>query len=229
MRAAVFSRAGDAAVVARVKDVPVAPEPGAGEVQLRIIVSPVHRGDLANTEGASFARGGSSHHPLGTEAVGVLTAVGKSVENLRVGDRVAVFPAQGAWAERVTVPAEAAVVVPNSFSDETASVLLVNTLTSREVLSSVDELRAVASAGDDAPLVMSAAASAVGKLIVQQAVDLGRPVIAAVRSDRSAATVRELVPVDDSSGGCPGRRPARSCRVRGASSRAAYRPCCLPA
>jgi NADPH:quinone reductase-like Zn-dependent oxidoreductase len=34
----------------------------------------------------------------------------------------------------------------------------------------------------------------VGKLIVQQAVDLGRPVIGTVRSDRSAATVRRLFP-----------------------------------
>jgi NADPH:quinone reductase-like Zn-dependent oxidoreductase len=131
---------------------------------------------------------------LGAEAVGVVTEVGDAVRNLRVGDRVAVFPAPGAWAERVTVPAESVVTLPDSVSDEVASVLLVNTITSRDVLRAVSELRAAADSAANAPLVVSAAASAVGKLVVRQALDRGWPVITIVRSDRSAATVRKLFP-----------------------------------
>src|SRR5882757_9561023 len=191
MRSVIFSQAGDAAAVARVADVPEAPAPRAGEVQLRVRLSPVHRGDLVGTEAAPLPADESRSVRLGTEAAGVVTAVGDDVSNLRVGDRVAVFPAPGAWAERVTVPAEAAVTVPDSISDEVASILLVNTITSRDVLRAIGELRAPA---DDAPLVVSAAASAVGKLVVRQALDRGWPVIAVVRSDRSAATVRKLFP-----------------------------------
>jgi NADPH:quinone reductase-like Zn-dependent oxidoreductase len=192
MRSVIFSQAGDAAVVACVGEVPDAPAPRAGEVQLRVSLSPVHRGDLVGTQGAVLPADGSRSVRLGTEAVGVVTAVGDAVRGLRAGDRVAVFPAPGAWSEHVTVPAGAAVIVPDSVSDEVASVLLVNTITSRDVLRAVSELWAAADA--DTPLVVSAAASAVGKLVVCQALDRGWPVITIVRSERSAATVSKLFP-----------------------------------
>ncbi|MER8072141.1 zinc-binding dehydrogenase [Streptomyces sp. NPDC094034] len=192
MRSVVYSEAGDAAAVARVEDVPEARAPGAGEVQVAVRVSPVHRGDLVGTSRA--LPGGASIRALGTEAAGVVTAVGESVSTPRVGDRVAVFPAVGAWSERVTVPAEFAVIVPETVSDEIASIALVNSVTSRDVMRAVEELRSTAAAPDGAPLVVSAAASAVGKLIVRQAVDQGWEVIAVVRSDRSAATVRTHFP-----------------------------------
>lgn len=188
MKSVVHCRAGDAAAVAHIEDRPEASAPRAGEIQVRVSVSPVHRGDLVATE--TGLPDGSAGRRLGTEAAGVVTAVGPSVPTFRVGDRVAVFPAPGAWSEHITVPAEAAVAVPDSLSDETASVLLVNTITSRDVLRAVDELRAAAAAPSDSPLLVSGAASAVGKLIVQQARDRGWPVVAIVRSDRSASTVR---------------------------------------
>ncbi|MGW4078053.1 alcohol dehydrogenase catalytic domain-containing protein [Streptomyces asiaticus] len=188
MKSVVHCRAGDAAAVAHIEDRPEASAPRAGEIQVRVSVSPVHRGDLVATE--TGLPDGSAGRRLGTEAAGVVTAVGPSVPTLRVGDRVAVFPAPGAWSEHITVSAEAAVAVPDSLSDETASVLLVNTITSRDVLRAVDELRAAAAAPSDSPLLVSGAASAVGKLIVQQARDRGWPVVAIVRSDRSASTVR---------------------------------------
>jgi NADPH:quinone reductase-like Zn-dependent oxidoreductase len=192
MRSVVYSEAGDAAVVARVEDVAEAHAPGAGEVQVAISFSPVHRGDLVGTPAG--LPDGATTRALGTEAAGVVTAVGESVEHLRVGDRVAVFPAMRAWSEHVTVPAEAAVAVPETVGDEVASIALVNSVTSRDVLRVVDELRTAAAAPDDAPLVVSAAASAVGKLIVRQAVDRGWEVIAAVRSERAAAMVRRHFP-----------------------------------
>ncbi|GAA0932652.1 alcohol dehydrogenase catalytic domain-containing protein [Pseudonocardia zijingensis] len=186
MKSVVHHQAGDAAAVARVEDRPDAPAPREGEIRVRVTFSPVHRGDLLLAEAAPPAAG----HALGTEAAGVVTEVGPSVSAPRVGDRVAVFPAPGAWSEHITVPAEAAVVVPDSVGDVTASVLLVNTLTARDVLRATEEITAAAAAPGDSPLVVTAAASAVGTLIVQQALDRGRPVIAIVRSDRSADVVR---------------------------------------
>ncbi|MFF9607688.1 alcohol dehydrogenase catalytic domain-containing protein [Streptomyces sp. NPDC014684] len=62
---------------------------GADEIQVRVSISPVHRGDLVAAE--TDLPDGSAGRRLGTEAAGVVTAVGPSVPALRVGDRVAVF------------------------------------------------------------------------------------------------------------------------------------------
>jgi NADPH:quinone reductase-like Zn-dependent oxidoreductase len=110
MKSVVHYRAGDAAAVAHIEDRPEAPAPRAGEIQVRVGVSPVHRGDLVATE--TGLPDGSAGRRLGTEAAGVVTAVGPSVPTLQAGGRVAVLPAPGAWSEHITVPAEAAVAVP---------------------------------------------------------------------------------------------------------------------
>lgn len=174
------------------RELPPAPGPGAAEVRVSVALAPVHRGDLVGVETAPD--GTFAPRPLGSEGAGTVTAVGESVRGLSVGDRVAVFPAQGAWSQQVTVPAEAAVAVSASTSDEVAAVTLVNGITSRQVLRVVDEVRTEAGATADTPLIVSAPASAVGKLIVRQALDGGVPVIAVGRSERSAATVRSLFP-----------------------------------
>ncbi|MGP3534094.1 alcohol dehydrogenase catalytic domain-containing protein [Microbacterium sp. RD1] len=192
MKAVIQREAGDAATVAHVEDVADAPSPRTRDVQVRISVAPMHRGDLVGTQ-APLGEGVPIRR-LGTEGAGTVVAVGEAVHNLSVGDRVAVFPAAGTWSERVNVRAEFAVPIPDGVSDETASIVLVNTITSREVLRAVEEARAEAGAADDVPLIVSAAASAVGKLIVKQALDRHWPVVAVVRSERSARTVREVFP-----------------------------------
>ncbi|MGW2689994.1 zinc-binding dehydrogenase [Streptomyces sp. NPDC001414] len=193
MRGVVFRRNGDAAEVAELSEIaePRAPRPG--EISVRVTLTPVHRGDLVGAERAVLPAG-ATFSRMGSEAVGTVIAVGGDVTDRRVGERVAVFPAPGAWSERITVPAAAAVAVPEAVSDAQAAVLLVNVITSREILRAVEQVRAEAGAGADTPLVVSAAASAVGKLIVQQAVDRGWPVTAVVRSDRSARIVDDLFP-----------------------------------
>ncbi|MFE2508972.1 alcohol dehydrogenase catalytic domain-containing protein [Streptomyces naganishii] len=89
MKSVVHYRAGDAAAVAHIEDRPEAPTPRADEIQVRVGISPVHRGDLVATE--TGLPDGSAGRRLGTEAAGVVTAVGPSVPALRVGDRVAVL------------------------------------------------------------------------------------------------------------------------------------------
>lgn len=192
MKGVVFSRRGEPTEVARVSDLPPAPEPKADEVRVSVLAAPLHRGDLVGIEAAPD--GAFATRRLGSEAAGVVTAVGESVGGLRVGDRVAVFPAPGAWSQHITVPAQAAVAIPSTVTDEVAAVTLVNGITAREVIRALEAVRATSDAGDDSPLIVSAAASAVGKLIIRLALDRSMPVIAVVRSDRSAETVRTLFP-----------------------------------
>jgi NADPH:quinone reductase-like Zn-dependent oxidoreductase len=192
MRGVTFSQRGEPADVARVSDLPTAPEPGVADVRVSISLAPLHRGDLIGIETAPD--GTFAPRPLGSEGVGVITATGETVGSLRVGDRVSVFPAQGAWSQQITVPAEAAVAIPATVSDEVAAVTLVNGITSHLVLRAVDEVSTAAGAARNTPLIVSAPASAVGRLIVRQALDRGVPVIAVARTDRSAATVRSFFP-----------------------------------
>ncbi|MGW2689985.1 zinc-binding dehydrogenase [Streptomyces sp. NPDC001414] len=193
MRSVIFRQGGDAAVVAEVDSVADPNPPQARQISVRVGLSPVHRGDLVGAERTKLPPGAAPAR-MGSEAVGTVTAVGEGVTHLRDGDRVAVFPAPGAWSEQLTLPAEAAVKVPDTVSDEAASIMLVNTITSREILRAVQRLREDADADGDVPLIISAAASAVGKLLVQQATDRGWPVVAVVRSERSAGMVRDLFP-----------------------------------
>lgn len=192
MRGVVFSRRGEPAEVAEAADLPTASEPGPDEVRVSIGVAPIHRGDLVGIEAAPDATFGA--RPLGTEAMGVVSAVGGSVSTVHVGSRVSVFPAIGAWSEEITVPSEAAVPMPDSVNDEIAAVTLVNGITSCEVLRAIDAVRTAAGADGGTPLIVSAAASAVGKLIVRQALDRGIRVIALVRGEKSAETVTTHFP-----------------------------------
>lgn len=92
-----------------ISDVPV-PEPGDGEVRVRVLAASVNGFDLAVAGG--FLHGAMEHRfpvVLGKDFAGVLDAVGTGVEDYAVGDRVfgvvvKPFLGDGSFAEYVTVP-----------------------------------------------------------------------------------------------------------------------------
>ena len=62
---------------------------------------------------------------LGREAAGVVTALGRGVKGLRVGDRVAYVHTQpGTYCELRNVPAERLVKIPKDISDEQAAAIV---------------------------------------------------------------------------------------------------------
>lgn len=94
MKAAVQIGYGDAATALRVEDAP-APEPRAGEVVVRVAGSTVNRKDLfalAKLTGPGIRPRPPLPHVNGTDAWGVVAAVGDAVQDWRVGDRVVVYP-----------------------------------------------------------------------------------------------------------------------------------------
>lgn len=100
-----------------------APTPGAGEALIKMKVSPIHNHDLITI------RGGYGVKPKlpaigGSEATGVVAALGPGVADLKVGARVAVSGTQSAWAEYLVVPASAAVPVPDAMADDVAAQIL---------------------------------------------------------------------------------------------------------
>jgi NADPH:quinone reductase-like Zn-dependent oxidoreductase len=122
---AVYTEAGDPADVVKLIDVAEPPDPGPGQVLVRVTLFPIHWGDLQVIQ-LSSPKGWVG---AGVEATGVVEKVGPGVHHVTPGARVSVFPQPGAWAERFTADAQFVVPVPDSVSDEVAAQMLVNPLT----------------------------------------------------------------------------------------------------
>ena len=165
----------------RVDDVPV-PAPGAGELRLRVEAAGVNYLD-------TYLRTGlyPSVLPLiiGSEAAGVVTAVGAGVTDFRVGDRVATAKASGGYAAETLSPAAATVRVPDSASSQLAAALLLQGLTAHYLACSTFPLKP----GDTA--LVHAGAGGVGLLLIQVARIRGARVIATVGSDAKVSLARE--------------------------------------
>jgi threonine dehydrogenase-like Zn-dependent dehydrogenase len=111
MRAAVLAAAGRS----RVDAVPT-PEPGAGEVLVRLAGCGVCGSNLPVWEGRPWFTYPLEPGAPGHEGWGIVESVGQGVDTLAPGDRVAPV-SQRAFAELDTAPAEACVLLPPSLAD----------------------------------------------------------------------------------------------------------------
>lgn len=88
------------------------PEPGTGEVLLDVAASAVNKADTLQRQGNYPPPKGASEI-LGLECSGTIAAIGDGVTGWRIGDRVCALLAGGGYAERVAVPAEQLLTVPD--------------------------------------------------------------------------------------------------------------------
>lgn len=149
------------------------PSPADGEVQVRILANAISYVDLL------FARGGYQVKPAlpvvpGTEFSGVVTALGRGVDSVRVGQRVTGMTVGGAWAELTCVPATAIEALPDHVDARGASALAVTYATALYALKQRGALRA-----GETVLVLGAAGG-VGLASIQVAKALGATVVAGV-------------------------------------------------
>jgi NADPH:quinone reductase len=123
---------------------------------------------------------------LGREAAGVVTARGKKVRDIRVGDRVAyVSSTTGAYSEVRNVPADRVVKVPNGISDQQAAAIMLKGMTAQYLVRRTYRVKR----GDF--VLAHAAAGGVGLLLGQWAKALGATVIGVVGSDAKAELARK--------------------------------------
>ncbi len=123
MRSAVHPVFGEPADVLSLTDSPL-PQPGAGQVRIRTILSPIHNHDLWTVRG-SYGYKPSLPAIGGTEAVGTVEALGPDVAGVALGQRVAVAGVHGTWAEYFLAPAGGLVPLPDVIADEAAAQLIV--------------------------------------------------------------------------------------------------------
>jgi NADPH2:quinone reductase len=116
----------------------------------------------------------------GLEGAGRVVEVGSGVTELSTDDRVAWVSGMGSYAERVAIPAERAIPVPNAISTQTAAALLLQGLTAHYLATDTYPL------DSDSTCLVHAGAGGVGHLLTQIARIKGARVITTVGSPDKA-------------------------------------------
>lgn len=173
MNALRYHQHGRPAEVLVLEDVPT-PEPGPGQVRVRLTHRPIHPADLSMVRG-TYGRSRQLPATGGNEGFGVLDAVGDDVSDLEVGQRVVKLGEAPTWQECVVLEADQVVPVPDELGDEDAAQLFVNPLTAWLLLRAVD-------LEDGDVLVQTAGASTVARIAAEMALARGAVPVSIVRS-----------------------------------------------
>lgn len=165
------------------------PQAGPGQVRIRVHAAAVNPTDTGRRTGVRYDPADEPPFVPGMDAAGVIDQLGPEAgDRLSVGQRVVTIVAprgtHGAYAEQIVVPAASVVPAPAGTDFAAASTLLMNAMTARLALDSLE-----LSAGDT--VAVTGAAGAFGGYLIQLAKADGLHVIADAKAD-DAALVREL-------------------------------------
>ncbi len=164
------------------KEVPT-PEPGSGEVRIRIEAVGLNYVE-------TYQRRGMYPTPLpfipGAEFAGWVDAVGEGVVGFRVGDRVATASGSGGYSEYGIAPANYLISVPESISNRQAAAVLLQGMTAHYLALSTYPLKS-----EDTALV-HAAAGGVGQLLTQISKIKGAHIIATVSTAEKAKIASDM-------------------------------------
>ncbi len=158
-------------------------EPGPGQARVRHTFIAVNFIDV-------YFRTGRYPAPLpsglGSDAVGVVEAVGPGVTDIKVGDRVGyLLGPQGAYSDVRVMPADVLIPIPAGISDRTAATIIMKGMTAQYLFRQVFPLN-----GGET-ILYHAAAGGVGLIACQWARAIGVTMIGVVSSDEKAALARE--------------------------------------
>ena len=158
------------------------PDPAPGEVRMRNTAVGLNYIDTYYRTGLYPTKlpGG-----LGSEAAGVVEALGAGVTGLAIGDRVGTFgPGLGAYATARNVPADTLLPLPDDVDNRTAAAILLKGCTAEFLI----ERCARVQAGQT--VLVHAAAGGVGHLLVGWLKAIGATVIGTAGNEEKAAQAR---------------------------------------
>ncbi len=122
---------------------------------------------------------------LGSDAVGVVEAVGEGVSSVAVGDRVGyLLGPQGAYSDVRLIPADVLIPLPAGVSDRSASTLMMKGMTAQYLF------RQVAPLQGGETILYHAAAGGVGLVACQWARAIGVTMIGTVSTEAKAEVAR---------------------------------------
>ena len=157
-------------------------DPGPGEARVRHTYIAVNFIDVYFRTGRYPAALPSG---LGSDAVGVVEAVGPGVTDIRAGDRVGyLLGPQGAYSDVRVMPADVLIKLPDGISDSTASTIMMKGMTAQYLFRQVYPLK-----GGET-ILYHAAAGGVGLIACQWARAMGVAMIGTVSSDEKAEVAK---------------------------------------
>lgn len=168
--------------VARQRQAPC-PEPGPGEVRLKVSACALNHADLLLQDGRYQERP-PLPLTLGMEVCGIVAAHGPGVEAPALGTRVAVFIGHGGLAEQCLAPAAACLNVPDTVSDGAAAAFQVTYGTAHLGLA----YRAALRPGER--IMVLGASGGAGLTAVEVAAGIGAQVIAVARGAEKLGIAR---------------------------------------
>jgi len=150
------------------------PQPGKGEVLISQKAIGVNFLDV-------FFRNGTFPMPaypalIGLEAAGIVEQIGNGIKEFAVGDRVAYYGSNGAYAERRILPANEIFKLPDYISFDQAASIMIKGMTAHMLLKQSHELKA----GE--VVLIHAMTGGVGTLLSEWARSIGATVIGTVGS-----------------------------------------------
>jgi NADPH2:quinone reductase len=184
MRAAWYSKNGDARAVLEVGELPT-PAPAPGEVRVKLATSGVNQSDVKARSGRPLSSERIVPH---SDGAGIIDAVGEGVSPARIGERVWIWNAQwrrpmGTAAEYIALPEQQAVLLPNSLDFAAGACLGIPAMTAFQAVRLLGEV-----AGKT--VLVIGASSSVGRYAAQLALIGGATVIGTVGSAAKAESAR---------------------------------------
>lgn len=161
------------------------PQPGKGQVLIRMILSPIHNHDIWTVRGSYGYKPPLPGAIGGSEAVGTVEALGEGVDADLLGKRVTAAGVHGAWAEFFLAPTAGLVPVPDAISDEAAAQLIAMPFSAMALL----EFLGVK---ENDWMIQNTANGAVGKAVALVAQARGIHAINLVRRDDGVKEMEKL-------------------------------------
>ena len=155
------------------------PSPGIGDALVEIRSIGVNYTDVSSRKGTNPP----SHLPWipGREASGIVTQIGETVTNVRVGDRVAYAMHTGSYVEKAVVPAGLLVPLPENVDFNTGAATLLQAMTAHFLAYGITDIKS----GDS--VLVHAGAGGVGLLLIQMLKKIEAKIFTTVSTDEKAA------------------------------------------
>lgn len=184
MKAAIHDTFGEPVDVIATRNVDT-PTPKAGEVLVKMILSPIHNHDLWTI------RGNYGYQPElpgaigGSEALGIIEALGEGVDDALLGKRIAIAGIHGSWAEHFIAPAASVLPLPGVISDAAGAQLIAMPFSAISLLETLK-----AKKGDW--IIQTASNGAVGKIMTTLTKARGIHLLSLVRRDEAVKELTDM-------------------------------------
>jgi NADPH:quinone reductase-like Zn-dependent oxidoreductase len=155
-------------------DIPAPDAPGPNQVLVGVEFSPLNQSDLLLAQGIYGARP-ALPTVIGNEGVGRILAVGRGVENVKVGDRVLAPLSSFTWRERMVISADGLFALPPGADPQQLAMLAINPPTAALLLSEYVNLK------PGEWVVQNSANSGVGRWVIAFAKTRGLKTVNIVR------------------------------------------------